>query len=136
MPNMSKIDEDSLRTANIRPTRPRMTIARAIREGGDRHITPEGIHREICDSGKRMSLATVYNTLNQFSQAGLVRRVELGERSWYCTNTGHHHHFFHESTGRLEDIPGSQPVLSDLPAPPPGTEIVGVELIVRVRPLT
>lgn len=126
-------EEAALRTANIRPTRQRMTIMRLIRDGGHRHITPDSLHQEALTAGTRLSLATVYNTLHEFATAGLVKHVAVGDRSWFCTNTSDHHHFYDVATGRVQDIPGPQPLVSGLPAPPPGMEVAGVDVIVRLR---
>ncbi len=126
-------DEAVLRTAQIRPTRQRMTIIRLIREGGHRHLTPDSLHQEAISAGVRLSLATVYNTLHEFASAGLVKHVAVGDRSWFCTNTADHHHFYEEATGRVIDIPGIQPAVSQLPPAPPGMEVAGVDVIVRLR---
>lgn len=123
-----------LRSANIRPTRQRTALAALLAAKGARHITADQLHREAMDSGIRMSLATVYNTLHEFSDAGLLRKVPIGEKTAFCTSTHMHHHFFHEDSGLLEDIPSNLPALGTLPEPPPGTEIASVEVIVRLRP--
>ena len=128
-------DTDQLRKAGIRPTGQRLAVMRTIREGGRRHLAPEAFHRELADAGVRMSLATVYNTLNHFADCGLLRRVGVGDRTWFCTNAVTHHHFFDEVTGRIEDIPGPQPVVTGLPLPPAGMEIADVEVVVRLRPV-
>jgi Fur family iron response transcriptional regulator len=127
------IAADRLRQAGVRPTRPRLAIMDAIQRGGTRHLAPESFHRELADSGIPLSLATVYNTLNQFAEVGLLRRVGFGDRSYYCTNTGEHHHFYDEMTGRIEDITGAQPKVIGLPEAPPGMVIDGVEVIVKLR---
>jgi Fur family iron response transcriptional regulator len=127
------IDESALRAVGIRPTRQRLTIARIIHDGGRRHLTPDSLHQEAKSAGIRLSLATVYNTLHEFAAAGLVKRVPVGERSWFCTNVSEHHHYYHEATGRIEDIPGTQPRVLDLPTAPPGMEVAGIDVIVRVR---
>lgn len=128
-----QLDLDLLRGAGIRPTRQRVTIMRTIRRGGRRHLTPESFHKELDEAGLKMALGTVYNTLNQFTAAGLLRRTGFGDRTFYCTSTEEHHHFFDEVTGQLEDIPGPQPVVANLPPLAPGMEMVGVEIVVRVR---
>lgn len=124
---------DRLRQAGVRPTRPRLAIMQAIQDGPSRHLAPETFHRELADNGQHFSLATVYNTLNQFAEIGVLRRVGFGDRSYFCTNTGEHHHFYDAMTGRIEDIPGPQPKVVGLPEPPPGMAIDGVEVIVRLR---
>lgn len=125
---------DRLKSAGLRPTRQRLGLGKLLFEGGDRHVTAEQLHVEAVDAGLRVSLATVYNTLNQFSAAGLLREVvvEAG-RSYFDTNTSDHHHFFFEGSGRLQDIPGHQVRVADLPAPPAGSEVARVDVIVRVR---
>lgn len=85
-------------------------------------------------AGIPVSLATVYNTLHQFTSVGLLREVvvDMGQ-SYFDTNTSHHHHFFDEHTGELVDIPEQQIEISRLPSPPPGAEIDRVEVVVRLR---
>lgn len=126
---------DRLRTAELRPTRQRLALAKLLFENGDRHVTAEALHEEAVATGVPVSLATVYNTLHQFTAAGLLREIVVdATRSYFDTNTSDHHHFFFEDGGRLEDIPGEQVVVSDLPAPPSGTTISRVDVIVRVTP--
>jgi Fur family transcriptional regulator, iron response regulator len=134
-PPPSSVALQRLRRAGLRPTRQRLSLARLLLEGGDRHVTAEQLHGEALESGIRVSLATIYNTLHQFTEAGLLREamVEPG-RSYFDTNTADHHHFFCEATGELQDIPGHDLVVSGLPSPPTGTEIWRVDIIVRVDP--
>lgn len=125
---------DLLRRVDLRPTRQRLALAKLLFDNGDRHVTAEGLHEEALAAGVPVSLATVYNTLHQFTAAGLLREIVVdATRSYFDTNTSEHHHFFHEDSGRLEDIPGEQVVVSDLPAPPQGTTISRVDVIVRLR---
>ena len=122
-----------LRAAGLRPTRQRMSLAKLLFELGDRHVTAEQLHQEASAGRVRVSLATVYNTLHQFTSAGLLREVVVQPgRSYFDTNTSDHHHFFIESNGHLQDIPGDSVVLAKLPEPPQGTRIARVEVIVRV----
>jgi Fur family iron response transcriptional regulator len=125
---------DTLRGAGLRPTRQRLSLARLLFENGDRHVTAEQLHSEAERDGVRVSLATIYNTLHQFTDAGLLREVvvEAG-RSYFDTNTTGHHHFFEADTGRLTDIPGEQVAIGSLPQAPDGAEIERVDLIVRVK---
>jgi Fur family transcriptional regulator, iron response regulator len=124
-----------LRAVGLRPTRQRLALARLLLENGDRHITAEQLHGEAVGADIRVSLATVYNTLHQFTDAGLLREVVVEPgRSYFDTNTADHHHFFCETTSKLEDIPGQDVVVSGFPLPPPGTEICRVDVIIRVRP--
>ena len=124
-----------LRSVGLRPTRQRVALARLLLENGDRHITAEQLHGEAVAAEIRVSLATVYNTLHQFTEAGLLREVVVEPgRSYFDTNTNDHHHFFCEATSKLQDIPGQDVVVSELPLPPLGTEICRVDVIIRVRP--
>jgi Fur family transcriptional regulator, iron response regulator len=122
-----------LRAAKLRPTRQRLALARLLFEKGDRHVTAEQLHGEAEAASVRVSLATVYNTLHQFIAAGLLREVVVDPgRSYFDTNVGNHHHFYFEDTGRLLDIPGERVGVAELPAPPPGTQIRRVDVIIRV----
>ena len=124
-----------LRSVGLRPTRQRLALARLLLENGDRHITAEQLHGEAVDADIRVSLATVYNTLHQFTDAGLLREVVVEPgRSYFDTNTTDHHHFFCDADGRLQDIPGEDVMVSGFPLPPLGTEICRVDVIIRVRP--
>ncbi len=125
---------DRLNTVGLRPTRQRLALARLLLEGGNRHITAEQLHREAGAAGVKVSLATVYNALNQFTAAGLLREVAVeAGRSYFDTNTAAHHHFFNDDTGELKDIPGDSVVLSALPAAPENTVIDSVNVVLRVR---
>jgi Fur family transcriptional regulator, iron response regulator len=125
---------DRLKSVGLRPTRQRLGLGKLLFEGGDRHVTAEELHGQAVEAGLRVSLATVYNTLNQFSAAGLLREVvvEAG-RSYFDTNTSDHHHFFFENSGQLQDIPGDQIRVGDLPAAPDGSSVARVDVIVRLR---
>ena len=81
-----------------------------------------------------VSLATVYNTLHQFTEVGLLRQLAVdGTKAYFDTNPTEHHHFFLEDEGELIDVPAEGITVGDLPTPPPGMEIAGVEVIVRLR---
>lgn len=125
---------ERLRAVGLRPTRQRLALARLLFGGGDRHVTAEQLHGEALSAQIPVSLATVYNTLHQFTDAGLLREVVVEPgRSYFDTNIDDHHHFFWEPSGVLQDIPGEGVVVSGLPQPPAGAEIHRVEVIVRVR---
>ncbi|MBV9860163.1 MAG: transcriptional repressor [Alphaproteobacteria bacterium] len=125
---------DRLRAAGLRPTRQRVALARLLFENGDRHVTAEQLHGEALQATIRVSLATVYNTLHQFTAAGLLREVVVEPgRSYFDTNAQDHHHFFCETSGRLQDIASGLLVVSGLPQAPEGTEISRVDVIIRVR---
>lgn len=122
-----------LRQARLRPTRPRRAIARLLFGQGDRHVSAEGLYAEVFAAGERMSLATVYNTLNQFKQAGLVREIAVeGDRAYFDTNTSSHHHFYLEDEGRLVDIPDGSLEVSGIPAAPAGLRISHIDVVIRL----
>ena len=123
-----------LREAGLRPTRQRVELAGALFQGGDRHVTAESLHDEVARTGVKVSLATVYNTLHQFTEAGLLRQVIVdAARSYFDTNTGDHQHFFVEKEGLLIDIPGESIAVAGVPAPPAGLFVDRVDVVVRVR---
>jgi Fur family iron response transcriptional regulator len=102
---------------------------------GDRHLSAEELHEEALSAGVAVSLATVYNALHQFTEAGLLRILAVeGSRTYFDTNTSDHHHFFVEGENRVVDIEGGPVTVSNLPAPPEGMEIANVDIIVRLRP--
>jgi len=120
--------------AGLRPTRQRVELASVLFAKGCRHVTAEGLHAEAAQEGVRVSLATVYNSLNAFIAAGLVRQVAVdGARVYFDTNVEAHHHFFDEDTGLLEDIPAERVAVSAVPEAPPGAEITRVDVVVRVK---
>ncbi len=125
---------ERLRSAALRPTRQRMALTRLLFDGDDRHVTAEALHKEARAANVRVSLATVYNTLHQFTAAGLLREVVVdATRSYFDTNTNHHHHFFCEEDRCLVDIPGEELKVVKLPHPPPGTTVTEVNIVIRVR---
>jgi Fur family iron response transcriptional regulator len=129
-PNLS----ERLRTAGLRLTRPRLALARLLFDGDDRHISAEQLFGEAAAASIPVSLATVYNVLHQFTDAGLLREVVIAPgRSYFDTNIENHHHFYCESSGVLQDIAGQDVTVSGIPVPPAGTEISRVEVIIRVR---
>jgi Fur family iron response transcriptional regulator len=122
-----------LRAAGLRPTRQRLGLAKLLFTGIDRHVNAEALCAEAMAIGVRVSLATVYNCLNQFTEAGLLRQVVVdGARTWFDTNVTDHHHFFHEGRTELIDIERDQIQISGLPAAPPGAQISRVEIIIRL----
>ena len=123
-----------LKKADLRPTRQRLALGKLLFDGGDRHVTSEHLHDEATRHSVRVSLATVYNTLNQFTAAGLLREVVVAPgRSYFDTNITDHHHFFYEDDGTLEDIPGDAVTLATLPEPPAGAQVRRVDVVVRLR---
>ncbi|HUE64629.1 MAG TPA: Fur family transcriptional regulator [Rhizomicrobium sp.] len=123
-----------LRQAGLRPTRQRVELAGLLFKDGDRHVTAESLHDEITTAGVKVSLATVYNTLHQFTEAGLLRQLIVdAARSYFDTNTGEHQHFFLEKEGLLIDIPGETIAVAGVPTPPSGLAVDRVDVVVRVK---
>ena len=123
-----------LRKSGLRPTRQRVALGWLLFAKGDRHITAESLYDEATGSRVPISLATVYNTLHQFTQAGLLREIAVdGSKTYFDTNVSDHHHFLVEGTNALFDIPGAQVNVGRLPEAPEGMEITRVDVIVRLR---
>lgn len=124
-----------LRRAGLRPTRQRLALGRLLFGDGHRHVTVDDLHRDVIESGMRLSLATVYNTLSQFADAGLVRKVAVnGGRSYFDTYAGDHQHFYVEAEDRIFDVPEDSIAFGNLPPPPHGYEIAGVDVVIRLVP--
>ena len=129
-PNFARL----LLRAGLRPTRQRAALAELLFKG-DRHVTAEALHSEASVAGADISLATVYNTLHHFKQAGLVRELAVeGSRTYFDTNTSNHNHFYFEDTQDVVDIPNGTIGLDKLPTPPEGYEIAHVDIVVRLVP--
>ncbi len=102
---------------------------------GDRHVTAEELHMEATAAGSKISLATVYNTLHHFRQAGLVRELAIeGSRTYFDTNTSNHNHFYFEDRHDVVDIPDNEIGLSNLPKPPEGYAIAHIDVVIRLTP--
>ncbi len=127
-----------LENSGLRPTRQRVAIAaRLMGDGQHRHVTAESLFADVLKAGESISLATVYNTLRTFCDAGLVQEVTVdGARSYFDTNTHDHPHFYWEDEHRLSDAPHNDLVISTLPSAPAGTEIASVDVIIRLRRTT
>lgn len=123
-----------LRMAGLRPTRQRIALAELLLGGPHRHVSAEQLHVEAMQAKVGVSLATVYNTLHQFRQAGLLREVAVdASRSYFDTDTSDHHHFYLEDEQRVIDIPSSEMVIQNLPDPPRGMEVTHVDIVIRVK---
>jgi Fur family transcriptional regulator, iron response regulator len=128
---------NKLRGAGLRPTQQRLALADLLFQNGDRHVCAEDLHAEAVTAKVVVSLATVYNTLNQFTDAGLLRELAIeGDRSYFDTNTSNHFHFFHDATRQLLDIDSSGVKVIGMPAVPEGKEIDRIDVIVRLRDKT
>ncbi len=124
----------SLRAVGLRPTRQRMALARLLFGHGNRHVTAESLYDSAQGADIKVSLATVYNTLHQFTAAGLLRQVVVdSSRSYFDTNVDEHHHFYFEDTGEITDIPGDW-INSFAPTGlPDNMELSRIDVVVRLR---
>jgi Fur family transcriptional regulator, iron response regulator len=124
-----------LRGSGLRPTRQRVALGELLFAEGDWHVTAEMLHEKAIRRSIPVSLATVYNTLHQFTEAGLLNEVVVdGSKTYFDTNISNHHHFFIEGDNTIMDIPGAGVALDRLPKPPEGMEISRVDVVVRLRP--
>lgn len=129
-PNFSRL----LVRAGLRPTKQRAKLAELLFRG-DRHVTAEELHQEAQATGAEVSLATVYNTLHHFKDAGLLRELAIeGSKTYFDTNTSNHNHFFYEDREDVVDIPNSEIALAHLPKPPEGYEIAHIDVVIRLVP--
>jgi Fur family iron response transcriptional regulator len=123
-----------LQGCGIRATAPRLRIA-GILLGAPQHLSAEQIAAALRSGGARVSKATIYNTLNLFAAHGLIRQLTLdGDCTWFDSNVQPHYHFHDEQTGALSDVPTREVQFSRLPEPPPGMEVAGIDLVIRLRP--
>jgi Fur family iron response transcriptional regulator len=127
--------EARLRGVGLRPTRQRVALGDLLFAKGNRHLTVEELHEEAVVAGVPVSLATVYNTLHQFTEAGMIRVLAVeSARTYFDTNISDHHHFFVEGENDVLDIPVSNLTIGNLPEPPEGLEIAHVDVVIRLRP--
>ena len=123
-----------LRQVGLRPTRQRMALGWILFAKGDRHLTAEILYEEATKVKVPVSLATVYNTLHQFTEVGLPRQVAVdGSKTYFDTNVSDHHHFFVEGENALVDIPNAEVMLDRLPHAPEGYEVARVDVVVRLK---
>jgi Fur family transcriptional regulator, iron response regulator len=124
-----------LRGVGLRPTRQRMALGWILFGKGDRHLTAEMLYEEATKAKVPVSLATVYNTLHQFTEVGLLRQVAIdGSKTYFDTNASDHHHFFLEGQNALLDIPGADVMVGKMPNVPEGFEIARIDVVVRLKP--
>lgn len=138
MDSLASVTPPSVRTilqdAGLRPTRQRVALAEMLFLDADQHITAEDLHRQAVNSGVPVSLATVYNTLHQFTDAGLLRILAVeGQRTYFDTNTSDHHHYYLEGCNSVMDVPAGSVTVNNLPEPPEGMEIANVDIVIRLR---
>jgi Fur family transcriptional regulator, iron response regulator len=126
--------KEKLRGVGLRPTRQRMALGWILFAKGDRHVTAEMLYEEATLAKVPVSLATVYNTLHQFTEVGLLRQVAVdGSKTYFDTRTSQHHHFFVEGENALLDIPDAAVAVGKTPTPPEGYEIARIDVVVRLR---
>ena len=124
-----------LARGGLRPTRQRLALATLlVGDGQDRHVTAESLFEASRETSEKVSLATVYNTLKAFCDAGLMREITVdGTKSYFDTYTEDHPHFYWEDTHQLTDAPASQLEIAHLPEAPEGAEIASVDVVIRLR---
>ncbi|MCC5987707.1 MAG: transcriptional repressor [Pararhodobacter sp.] len=121
--------------AGLRPTRQRLALAALlVGDGSDRHVTAESLFAAAQARGEKVSLATVYNTLRAFCEAGLMNEITVdAARSYFDTRTDDHPHFFWEDSQTLSDAPADQLDIRRLPQAPEGAEVARVDVVIRLR---
>ena len=124
-----------LARGGLRPTRQRLVLAMLlVGDGKNRHVTAESLLEASQATGERVSLATVYNTLKAFCEAGLLREIIVdGTKSYFDTCTSDHPHFFWEDSHQLVDAPSSELKIARLPEVPAGAEVASVDVVIRLR---
>lgn len=125
----------TISASGLRPTRQRLALAALLFNGSDRHVTAERLFDEASAARLSVSLATVYNTLHQFTAAGLLREIAVdGAKVYFDTNVSEHHHFLNEETGELLDIKDGLMQVDKLPPSPKGLRVARVDIVIRLRP--
>lgn len=125
---------DRLRAAGLRPTRQRVALAGLLFSKGDRHLTAEELHDEAVIANVPVSLATVYNTLHQFTDAGMLRVLAIeSSKTYFDTNVSDHQHFYLEGENKVMDIPEGDMSVNGLPQLPEGMEIAHIDVVIRLR---
>ena len=124
-----------LSSNGIRPTKQRMILAKLLFENGKRHISAEKLYDEVKKDNRKISLATIYNSLKQFSSIGLIREIVVDQnKSIYCTNKEEHYHLYIEDEEKIIDIPKKNIDLN-IPQMPACMNLHNVDVIVRIRTL-
>jgi Fur family transcriptional regulator, iron response regulator len=133
-PDLASQMRTRLRKVRMRPTRQRLALSCILFAKGDRHVTAEMLFEEANHAKVPVSLATVYNTLHQFTKVGLLRQVAVdGSRAYFDTKNTEHSHFYMEDRHELVDISPADVLVGKAPVPPDGYEIVRVDVVVRLR---
>ena len=133
-PELASNLKGKLRQVGLRPTRTRLALSSLLFAKGDRHVTAEMLFEEANQAKVSVSLATVYNTLNQFTEMGLLRQVAIdASKSYFDTNNTEHHHFYIEDRHELMDVSPTDMIVGKAPVPPDGYEISRIDVVVRLR---
>ena len=133
-PDLASDMRTKLRAFGLRPTRTRVALSSLLFADGNRHLTAEMLFEEANQARVSVSLATIYNTLNQFTEVGLLRQVAINaSKSYFDTNNTEHQHFYIEDRHELMDVSPTDMIVGKAPAPPDGYEIVRVDVVVRLR---
>lgn len=123
-----------LQDVNLRPTKQRLALAKLLFDGDDRHVTAEALHKEASNLGTKVSLATIYNTLHQFTEANLLKEVIVdSNRTYFDTNVSDHHHIYYKDEEMLHDISADDLVISALPDVPAGKRISAVNVVIHME---
>ncbi|MFC7065405.1 iron response transcriptional regulator IrrA [Brucella rhizosphaerae] len=126
-----------LRRAGLRPTRQRIALGCLLFTDKHRHVTPDMLNEEALLLGEKLSVATVYNALNQFADAGLIRKISLhSERTYFDTDTGDHTHFYIHDEDKIIDIASNDVSVGPLPSPPAGYKVSKVDIVIHLTPIT
>ena len=124
-----------IESSGIRPTKQRRVLAKIIFEKGNRHLSADELFHDVKKEDRKISMATVYNTLKQFTSLGLVREVVVDQnKSLYCTNHKSHYHLYIEDEGKIVDIP-TKNIDLNIPSIPACLQLHNIDVIVRIRTL-
>ena len=133
-PNFANQLKSRLREVGLRQTRTRVALGSILFGKGDRHVSAEMLFEEACQASVSVSLATVYNTLHQFTEVGHLRQVAIeSSKSFFDTNNTEHQHYYLEDRHELMDIPPTDVAVGKIPVPPEGYEIARIDVVVRLR---
>lgn len=135
-PSEAASARELLERKGIRTTQQRLALCAVLFRNGQRHVSAEELHHEARRADVRVSAATVYNTLNHFAEASLIRRVSVGgQRIYFDTYAGDHQHFFIEAEDRILDIPPGSVTFGSTPTPPPGYVVSKIDVVVHLEPV-
>ena len=124
--------QEKLKLYGLRPTRARIRIGMMLLNK-PKHLSADQVHEKLKKKGYTISKATVYNTLNAFSECGIVSEVTIDpRRTYYDSRTTPHHHFFNIDTGQLVDIASDDMIVENIPRLPDNTQIQDLEIVVKI----